>query len=259
MKRLTLRTNYALMVFAGLCLAAMLHGLYWHREYTSQRARSERIRAEADSVKRFFVNYVYRFRRPMEVWIEADSASPFQFPLNLTVEDGVWKVPVVWGRLFYFDYNHLGIDFFGYEGDTVRAIYDGTILTYGPAPGYGDLVVVIEHEYREAWNRTTVPRRFLSIYGHLRPVRVRGAASVLPWGPGARVKRGDVIGFINDDDHNGDGSEHLHLGIRLESGDRDQANHKWLRGYDNEAGDHLRFYRDPLVLFGRPVRFRFDD
>lgn len=231
----------------------------WKTKYEVEYLRNAIVRADADSVKEFFRNFVFRFRRPIQAWVEPDRSSPFGFPLNVTEDGRRWVVPIVWGRLFYFDYNHLGVDLFADEGDTVRAIFDGIITNYDAAPGYGELVVVIEHEYTGRWKSTTIPGRFLSIYGHLRPRSNRDSGATLLWKNGDRVRKGDVIGFVNDDEHNGDGDEHLHLGIRIQTAEEARKNGKWLRGYDDREGSQLRFFINPMELFGRLVRLEFPE
>lgn len=232
---------------------------WWQLKYEIEYLRNAVVKSDADSVKKFFIDYVFRFRRPVLAWVEPDRQSPFRFPLKIAVENEKWIVPITWGRLFYFDYNHLGIDLHAVEGDTVRAIYDGTVINYEGAPGYGELVVVIEHEYQEPWKKTSLPVRFLSIYGHLRAQAIRDSSQFLAWKKGDRVRRGDVIGFVNDDDHNGDGDEHVHLGIRLQTSEDARRNGKWLRGYDDRDGNHLQYFMNPMELFGRYVRFEFQE
>ncbi|CAK8718150.1 hypothetical protein GMJAKD_07370 [Candidatus Electrothrix aarhusensis] len=51
-----------------------------------------------------------------------------------------------------------------------------------------------------------------------------------------------MIGYINDDAHNGDGAEHLHMGIRL-SDKATAISHDsaWYRGYNNGSMQYLDF------------------
>ncbi|NUQ01401.1 MAG: M23 family metallopeptidase [Armatimonadetes bacterium] len=126
------------------------------------------------------------------------------------------------GRGFYRNRVHIGEDAVGPEGGAVRAVADGQIVHYGAASGYGELVVVIEHNLGSPRRMTltvghakTVETRYVcTIYGHLRKSARRGGPA-LSWRVGQNVRRGDVIGYINDDAHNGDGREHLHMGCRL--------------------------------------------
>jgi hypothetical protein len=71
-----------------------------------------------------------------------------------------------------------------------------------PAQGYGR-AVVIEHRLPDG-NYVT------SIYGHLCGHR---GYPLIP--NGSLVTKGQLIGYIGSDDENGDGQEHLHLGIRI--------------------------------------------
>lgn len=146
------------------------------------------------------------------------------------------------GRSFFYDGNHLGEDEALDEGTPIRAIGPGIIKKYGPAAGYGELVVVIEHDlgrvysFTNAYGKIVRTRYILSIYGHLRRSRIREGAG-LSMKVGDRVTRNTIIGYVNDDLHNGDGAEHLHMGIRLSSAatamSRDPR--KWFRGYEGNT------------------------
>ncbi len=161
--------------------------------------------------------------------------------------------------MFYFDYNHLGIDLFAKEGDTVYAIYEGVIRHYESAGGYGELVAVIEHRKDASMRNAFLPPQFLSLYGHLRDLKFRNSGEALRWKEGDRIRKGDIIGFINDDDNNGDAGEHLHFGFRMQSAEQAKINDsgRWLRGYDNRNGLQLRNFIDPVSLYGRYVQFLF--
>jgi murein DD-endopeptidase MepM/ murein hydrolase activator NlpD len=127
------------------------------------------------------------------------------------------------GRSFYYDGDHLGEDIQLSEGTPIEAIGPGTIKFYGPQSnpdiGYGELVVVIEHDlgadytFTNAYSGSVTTRYILSIYGHLRDSATRGGT---PTGlqAGDAVYENTVIGFVNDDAHNGDGAEHLHMADR---------------------------------------------
>jgi murein DD-endopeptidase MepM/ murein hydrolase activator NlpD len=109
---------------------------------------------------------------------------------------------------------HLGEDHSLPVGDPVYAIAAGEVILSQTATGYGH-VVVIQHELSDG-------TLFISIYGHLSPSRwtiSKGA-----------VRRGEKLGHIGDDHENGDGTEHLHLGIRI-----------WGRLPD-KSGDYFRGY-----------------
>lgn len=153
------------------------------------------------------------------------------------------------GRSFYADRNHLGHDVLLPEGAPVFAVACGTLVVYRAADGYGTLVAVVEHELSPA---VRVPNgvgemvevhSFLSIYGHIRPSGLR---------EGAYVSAGQVLGYVEHRDVNGDGDEHLHLGIRLQSASdarRDDPT-AWFRGYDVRAPavTQLRWFADPAVF-----------
>ncbi|MBI3669344.1 MAG: M23 family metallopeptidase [Acidobacteria bacterium] len=70
---------------------------------------------------------------------------------------------------------HTGVDIYSQYGDAVRATANGVVVAVEPHAGYGR-VVVIDHGFGiSTW------------YGHLSGFRTT---------PGARVKRGDVIGYV---------------------------------------------------------------
>ncbi len=109
---------------------------------------------------------------------------------------------------------HLGEDISLPEGTPIYAIAPGTIRRYGAAQGYGTLVVAIEHDlgydfvhtFTVGHTKTSTIRRYCSIYGHLR-------SDGLNWAVGDTVKRGDIIGYVQNAATNGDGNEHLHFGL----------------------------------------------
>ncbi len=157
-----------------------------------------------------------------------------------------WQFPVPveqyfnWynGRSFYYDQVHLGEDVDLREGTAIRAIGDGVVVAYkadgfylsnGQVGGFGELYAVIEHdlgqpyEFVDANGHSQFVRYIRSIYGHMRASQARGGPQ-LTWQQGDVVRAGDIIGYINDSshpwdgvspDHNGDGLEHLHMGILL--------------------------------------------
>ncbi len=154
------------------------------------------------------------------------------------------------GRSFYYDGDHLGEDIDLAEGTAVRAIGDGIIKYYGPSSGYGELVVAIEHAlgrqyvFKNAYGEIVETRQILSIYGHLRKSKNRGESG-LNFQAGQFVKRGIVIGFVNNSSHpddvapdpNGHGLEHLHKGIRLSDTQTAVARDPsaWFRGYERDT------------------------
>lgn len=158
-------------------------------------------------------------------------------------------------RAFYADGNHLGHDIAYAEGVPIHPIACGKIVAYRAARGYGTLVVVIEHHLSEprlvmnGAGEEVLIQDFLSIYGHLRAIP-NARSSALGWTVGATVSPDDVIGYIENAARNGDGQEHLHLGIRLQSKDAAVRTDPsaWFRGYDSRnmaIGSQRRFFADP--------------
>jgi Peptidase family M23 len=132
-------------------------------------------------------------------WIFSRSASEAAWSFALPRPDFV--AGSYEGRTFLNPSNHLGEDSRHVHHDTVHAIADGVVREAGDATGYGH-VVVVEHLLPDG-------SRVCSIYGHL----------CGHWGyplirSGSQVKKGDVVGYIGDRFENGDGMEHLHLGLR---------------------------------------------
>lgn len=158
-------------------------------------------------------------------------------------------------RSFLSPPEHVGGDTAHREGTPITSIGPGKIVWYGPASGYGELTVVIEHDllkpqpFPNGNGQIRRTRFFISIYGHLRPSKNRGGAR-LPWKVGDLVQIGDLIGYVNDDAHNGDGAEHLHFGIRLVSAEEAKAIDpgKWFRGYDYQGIHRETFASPDLVL-----------
>lgn len=105
------------------------------------------------------------------------------------------------GRTFLQPSNHLGEDSAHRHHDPIQAIANGVVRYSGTASGYGR-VVVIEHRLPDGIH-------LCSIYGHL------CGHSGYPLIPkGSAVAPGEVVGYIGDVYENGDGREHLHLGLR---------------------------------------------
>lgn len=166
-------------------------------------------------------------------------------------------VPGSYGnRYFFAGQDHLGEDINLPEGYPIRAIGNGKIVVYRPSDGYGELAVVIEHDlgreyaFINAYGKIVVTRKALSIYGHLRNKKNRGGLDLLSWHEGMEVKIGEIIGFVNDDAHNGDGAEHLHFGIRL-SGQSvaEQADYgSWFRGYERSTDQGKYFASADAVI-----------
>ncbi len=159
------------------------------------------------------------------------------------------------GRRFYSDGNHLGYDMLLPEGTPIHPIACGTLRVYRSASGYGELVAVIEHRLNEPMiavnglGEQVSVTSFLSIYGHIRKSADRtGSDGLLGHLPGDTVGPDDVIGYVNDDAHNGDGGVHLHLGIRLQSGSAAQSTDvNWFRGYDTSPSQR-KWFSDPVLF-----------
>lgn len=173
------------------------------------------------------------------------------------------------GRSFYADGNHLGLDLNYPEGTPVYPIGPGIIRVYRPAAGYGTLAIVVEHcsrlrfETTNGIGRVVQGQRFLTIYGHLRRTTGYNSGRSLSWSVGDRVTPYDIVGYVQRDSDNGDGAEHVHLGVRLQSMQEATTSDPsaWFRGYDSRSSqrqwfaDPARFYRelaDQITLLDDP-------
>jgi len=170
----------------------------------------------------------------------------FQLPVN----DKLYVPGSYGGRSFLAaGGDHLGEDIALPEKMPIKAIGNGKIVVYRPSSGYGELVCVIEHDLGEEYafingkGDIVVTRYLLSIYGHIRKKINRNDKYELTWKEGDFVYEGNIIGYINDDAHNGDGAEHLHMGIRLSSksiAEQHDPGH-WFRGYNNGTSQYIDF------------------
>lgn len=161
------------------------------------------------------------------------------------------------GRVFFAGGDHLGEDINLAEGTPIRAIGDGKTVVYRASDGYGELAAVVEHDlgaeyaFINAYGQVVRTRFILSISGHIRNKRNRTDTATLSWKAGDAVSRGDVIGYINDDAHNGDGEQHLHEGVRLSNQATAQAlDPSWFRGYERETdqGKHFSSPKDVIRI-----------
>lgn len=151
---------------------------------------------------------------------------------------------------------HLGRDIIYRVGEPIHPIAPGKIVFYGPANGYGSLVVAIEHKLAEPMQvingdgQMVTIDRFISIYGHGSKHDPTGVGQGLLLSAGQVVEPSDVIMYIQNDHENGDGTPHLHLGIRLQSyAQAIQTEPKyWLRGNDNSNGDFKKYYTAPKTF-----------
>lgn len=158
------------------------------------------------------------------------------------------------GRGFLVDNVHLGRDLLLGEGREIHPIACGIIRIYRSANGYGTLVVVVEHTLPEPMVVRTgsgsilTIRQFVSIYGHLRGTSARSGGYALPWRVGSLVTPQDVIGYVQVGSLNGDGAEHLHLGIRLQNArEAELSDASWFRGYDATPSQR-RWFADPATF-----------
>lgn len=183
--------------------------------------------------------------------VYAATAGTLQYPVDRDL-----YVPGSYAnRVFFADQDHLGEDINLIEGTPIKTIGNGKLLEYRPSEGYGELVAVVEHDlgreyaFINAYGKIVVTRKILSIYGHIRDKKKRDDQKSLSWKVGDEVKLGDVIGYINDNAHNGDGAEHLHLGIRLQSeaGAKRSDPNGWFRGYE-KATDQGEYYGSATVV-----------
>ncbi len=160
------------------------------------------------------------------------------------------------GRGFMASGNHLGWDLMAPEGMPVYPLGCGVVRVARSAQGYGTLAVVIEHRLRTpllvtngVGSRVSVSS-FLSIYGHLRSTSEgvgRGVSTGLRVGD--TVNADTVIGYVEHRSANGDGDEHLHFGIRLQSASSAQRSDPtgWFRGYD-AVPSQRSWFTDPVTF-----------
>lgn len=195
--------------------------------------------------------------------------------LIITPIVNAWQLPVSQGqyfnwykdssgydRTFYYNPNgycpdncpHIGEDINLSEGTPIRSIADGILEVYkadGSYPrGFGELYAVIEHdlgrEYQFANANGVLVRvtKIRSIYGHIRKSQQRGGQS-LTWQAGENgdfIPQGSIIGYVNDDAHNGDGAEHLHFGVLLDMSINSNL------GYDTNDHRQAPYFAAPSVV-----------
>ena len=147
-------------------------------------------------------------------------------------------------RTFYYDQVHLGEDSNLAEETPIRAIGAGEIAIYkkdgGYPYGFGELYAVIKHdlgreyEFVNGYGQVVNTRYIRSVYGHIRKSQEREGQE-LTWKIGDQIQPGQVIGYINDDAHNGDSTEHLHTGVILDWAPVDSY------GYDYQHNKGHRF------------------
>ncbi|MFH0928424.1 MAG: M23 family metallopeptidase, partial [bacterium] len=155
---------------------------------------------------------------------------------------------------------HLGVDLLARAGTPVKALAPGVILPSpisGPHCQYGYVVVV--------WTKLDDGAEEVTVYGHL-----SGRSGERPKLSGT-VGQGEILGYIGhsggvspagercgEDDENGDGTEHLHLGMRYGPPKVDaNGNYVWTYyGYAGNGEDvdfdasgeaHGGWFTDPLA------------
>lgn len=172
---------------------------------------------------------------------------------------------VALARGFLTEGTHLGLDVGLPEGRPIMPIGCGVVRFARAARGYGTFVVVIEHRLAAGLSllngngERVFVDRFLSIYGHLRSTPDRGGmGAALDLRPGAVVTARTVIGYVQHRSLNGDGDEHLHFGIRLQTAEAAQRvdSVAWFRGYD-ATPTQKGWFADPQDVFSR-LRQAFD-
>lgn len=183
-------------------------------------------------------------------------ADAFDFPVPEQTYVNNWYAGRCFSGCTYSDCsppgNHLGEDIDLSVGTPIYAAASGRLVVYRPQSdpdeGYGQLVAVIEHRlsgqtvFINGDGEEIEEDTILTIYGHIRRYRT-APQQLLPLAEGMNVYVGDVIGYVNvsshpdgqENDPNGDGLEHLHMGCRLMSKRTAQARDPdfWYRGYDD--------------------------
>ncbi|MDO8668335.1 MAG: hypothetical protein Q7K35_04575 [bacterium] len=171
------------------------------------------------------------------------------------------------GRVFYCDGvngKHLGEDIKLLEKTPIKSIGNGDLIIYqkdGAYPyGFGELYAIIlhdlgrEYEFKDALGNKVKTRYIKSIYGHIRNYADRSdkVGTKLKWKLNSTdvqpVKRGEVIGYVNNDAENGDGKEHLHAGIAL------SKNVGAPFGYDNGSqGKNFAAMSEVIKIVSTPI------
>lgn len=129
---------------------------------------------------------------------QPEVASSFQFPIE------GFAAGSTHGRRYLKPANHLGDDSTHEHLTRVVSIGNGIVrhVKRGGLQGYGS-VVAVEHQLPDG-------ELVVSIYGHL----CSHEGHQISVDVGDVITKGTLLGYIGDDDENGHGPEHLHLGIR---------------------------------------------
>jgi len=123
---------------------------------------------------------------------------------------------------------HQGIDLVAEQGTPVRAAGDGVVVGAEVKSGYGNWIEIAHEPGAPAPELATV-------YGHLSAF----ASGIVP---GARVKQGDVIGFVGSTGHST--GPHLHFEIREHGQPVDPMNSAALRREQLRGDELLRFRKE---------------
>jgi murein DD-endopeptidase MepM/ murein hydrolase activator NlpD len=171
-----------------------------------------------------------------------NEALPFQYPLpELGLRDTPSPAKFCKGS-FGLDPQkfHAAEDYHLPAGTPVYAFADGEISFSGRMGGYGWLIIV-DHPQHNIY----------SLYGHLSPSRWKLES-------GMEVERGDLIGYLGDDDENGGSAKkplvtHLHFGIRV--GQRADypgfGEWRWQAGWIKPCPTDLGWLKPSAVIVGQ--------
>ena len=96
---------------------------------------------------------------------------------------------------------HLGTDLWVDAGTAVLAVLDAEVHSFRDNDNFGDYgpTIILQHE-KEGQN-------FYTLYGHLSRKSLEGLKE------GAKIKQGQVIGFLGEPSENGDYAPHLHFQV----------------------------------------------
>jgi murein DD-endopeptidase MepM/ murein hydrolase activator NlpD len=147
------------------------------------------LEAESAAIEDRLANLARRQRTGASGGTPARSSGSFQWPVNGSVTSGFgYRTHPVLGtqRL------HAGVDFGAASGTPIVAAASGTVVSAGWQGGYGN-AVIIDHGGGEA-----------TLYGH---------QSRLAVSTGARVSRGEVIGYVGSTGMST--GPHLHFELRI--------------------------------------------
>ena len=147
---------------------------------------------------------------------------------------------------------HLGIDIDAAEGTPVRAGVSGQLIRHRSSDGYGFVAVVAAFmKPSTVWENgnddETWTVSYLTIYGHIRGTTGLSSGDSTGLSEGDCVSPDTTLGWVQNDAYNGDGAEHLHYGIRLQSASEAQGSSTyWYAGYESDGA--RQYYADPIDL-----------